>query len=141
MGGIEETRTQLERWIDQDGDFDFSRSGGPGGQNVNKVNTRVTLRLSLDSLPLAPEVIDRIRGRLANRVTEGGELLLHSSETRSQWRNRELAKRRAVDLILAALKTPKKRRPTKPPAAATRRRLEEKKRRSAKKAYRRPPES
>jgi ribosome-associated protein len=140
MGGIEEKRGALETWIDQEGDFDFSRSGGPGGQNVNKVNTRVTLRLSLDSAPLASEEIDRLRGRLANRVTEGDELLLHSSETRSQWRNRELAKRRAVDLILGALKTQKRRRPTRPSAAATRRRLEEKKRRGAKKADRRPPE-
>ena len=136
----DETRERVSQWIDQMGQFEFSRSGGPGGQNVNKVNTRATLRLNVASAPLTPEETNRLRSRLSSRLTELGELVIHASETRSQLRNREIAKERAVELIVGSLRQQKKRRPTRPGKEATRRRLEEKRRRGTRKSERRPPE-
>lgn len=140
MGNEDDIRERLAQWIDQKGQFEFSRSGGPGGQNVNKVNTRATLRLEVASAPLTAEETEILRNRLAGRLTESGELVIHASETRSQLRNREIAKQRAEDLIAGALRKQKKRRPTRPGKEATRRRLEEKRRRGARKSERRPPE-
>jgi ribosome-associated protein len=140
MGNEDETRERVSQWIDQQGQFEFSRSGGPGGQNVNKVNTRATLRLEIASSPLTPEESQRLENRLSGRLTESGELVIHASETRSQLRNREIAKQRAEELIVGALRQQKKRRPTRPGKEATRRRLEEKRRHGTRKAERRPPE-
>lgn len=140
MGNEDDIRERLAQWIDQKGQFEFSRSGGPGGQNVNKVNTRATLRLKVASAPLTTEETDRLRHRLAGRLTESGDLVIHASETRSQLRNREIAKERAEELILGALRQQKKRRPTRPGKEATRRRIEEKRRRGTRKVERRPPE-
>lgn len=140
MGNDPGLRERIADWIEREGAFEFSRSGGPGGQNVNKVNTRATLRLDLHSAPVAPEERERLEVRLANRLSVSRELLIHSSQTRSQLRNREIAKARAEELLLEALRTPKKRKPTRPGKEATRRRLEKKRRQATKKADRRPPE-
>ncbi|MFW5843086.1 MAG: alternative ribosome rescue aminoacyl-tRNA hydrolase ArfB [Spirochaetota bacterium] len=140
MENENETRERVSQWIERKGQFEFSRSGGPGGQNVNKVNTRATLRLEVASAPLMPEETERLGKRLSGRMTESGELVIHASETRSQLRNREIAKQRAEELIVGALRTQKKRRPTRPGKEATRRRLEEKRRRGARKSERRAPE-
>jgi len=129
----------LQEWIHTFGRIDFSRSGGPGGQHVNKTATKVTLHLPIDTLPLPEGQKERVIHKLENRLNSENELVVRSSETRSQSHNRELAEQRAFSLIKAALSRPKKRKRTRPPKAANERRLEHKKKRSEKKNYRKDP--
>ena len=116
----------------------FSRSGGPGGQNVNKVNTKVTLRIRLDALSgLSDAETARLRETLASRVTGDGELVLTASEERPQRINLERAYARLEMLVVNAARLPRVRRPTKPSRAAREERLCRKRRSSLKKAERR----
>ena len=117
----------------------FSRSGGPGGQNVNKLNTKVTLRISLSLLEgLSDAELRRLRETLVSRLSSNEEeLVLSSSEERSQKINLERAYARAEALIAVSSRLPKKRKPSKPSAAARENRLRSKHRRSEKKAMRR----
>ncbi|MDR0442027.1 MAG: aminoacyl-tRNA hydrolase [Treponema sp.] len=115
----------------------FSRSGGPGGQNVNKVSTKVTLRLRLADLAgLSETELERAKSVLGNRITNEGEIVIASDEERSQRTNLERAYSRMEALIVSAGKLPKRRRPTKPSKAAKEKRLQAKKRQSQKKAER-----
>ena len=117
---------------------DFSRSGGPGGQNVNKVNTKVTLRINLDHLEgLLISEASRLREVLASRITNEGELLISASEERSQRINLERAYARMEAIIVNAARLPRLRRPTKPNRAAREERLKTKRIRGLKKADRR----
>ena len=117
---------------------DFSRSGGPGGQNVNKVNTKVTLRISLTDLAGLNEAETvRLRETLASRVTGEGELVIAASEERSQRSNLERAYTRLEALIVNAARVPRIRRPTKPSRAAREERLHSKHCRSQEKINRR----
>ena len=111
--------------------FRFSRSSGPGGQNVNKVSTRVTLLLDIADCPTLTEVQKkRIGTRLKTRISKDGVLRVISQRHRTQAANKEAAKTKLVELLASALETKPYRRKTKTPAYAVRRRLEEKKRRS-----------
>jgi ribosome-associated protein len=115
----------------------FSRSGGPGGQNVNKLNTKVTLRVRLCELAgLSEPELERVKTVLANRITGDGEIVITSDEERSQRINLERAYSRMDALIAAAARLPKHRRPTKPGKAAREKRLQAKKRQAQKKAER-----
>jgi ribosome-associated protein len=115
-----------------------SRSSGPGGQNVNKSNTRVTLRWRLrDSTALDPVARRRAEQRLAARVTNAGELIVHAQSQRSRERNRALARERLAELVRDALRTRAPRVPTRVGTGARVRRSDAKRRHSATKRARR----
>ena len=120
-------------------DIRFSRSGGPGGQNVNKVETRAEVRFHLAASPLLGEE-DRRRAmaKLATRLTKEGWLPVACDRTRHRERNLNEALERMGEILRAALVRPRRRRPTRPTKGSKERRLGEKKRRSEITRGRRP---
>lgn len=121
--------------------FEFARSGGPGGQNVNKVNSKAVLRWNPSVSPsLPPAVRDRLLKAVAARLTREGELIITSQLTRDQGRNIEDCLDKLRQLVLAAARPPKARRPSRPTLASKQRRVESKIHRSAAKKLRRKPD-
>ncbi|HYC79327.1 MAG TPA: alternative ribosome rescue aminoacyl-tRNA hydrolase ArfB [Planctomycetota bacterium] len=106
----------------------FSRSGGPGGQNVNKTATKAEVRFTLDDAAwLSPEQRARVREKLAHRITRDGELIVASERERSQKDNLEDCFAKLESLLTEALRRERPRRPTKPTKASKTRRLDAKK--------------
>jgi ribosome-associated protein len=125
-----------------EGEFSWSfvRSGGPGGQNVNKVASKAVLRWNLVASPSVPEdVKERLQSRLGRRLTGEGDLVLTSQRYRDQERNRQDCLDKLRGLVLEGTRVPKVRKKTKPSRGAQERRLAAKRRRSAAKATRRLP--
>lgn len=121
--------------------FKAVRSSGAGGQHVNKVSTKIELVFNLlNSKSLNDSEKEKITLKLKNRLTKENILLLQCDESRSQFRNKELAIKRFLKLLENALKEPKKRKATKPSKSAIEKRLKGKKKSAEKKANRSKPE-
>ena len=116
----------------------FARSGGPGGQNVNKVSSKAVLHFAVATSPSLP---DDVRGRFLeafrSRITNAGEIVIHSDEFRDQPKNIQACHDKLRAMIAAVLRPPKKRRATKPTKGSRVRRLNDKRARSQKKEGRR----
>ncbi len=122
--------------------FTFSRSGGPGGQNVNKLSTKATLTLEMADLAgaLPPWAIKRLAVHAGSRLTGDGErIILTDSSSRSQNTNRQACLAKLRLMIVEAMNRPKRRRPTKPSRGSIQRRLDAKRHRAKRKSERREP--
>jgi ribosome-associated protein len=118
--------------------FQYARSSGPGGQNVNKVNTKTEIWVPLTAISgLTERAIERLRQMAGKRLTQSGELHIASDTHRTQEANRDAVMERLRMLVSQAAHEPKARRKTKPSRAAKRRRLESKRKRSEVKTNRR----
>ncbi|MBI2604899.1 MAG: aminoacyl-tRNA hydrolase [Deltaproteobacteria bacterium] len=116
----------------------YARSSGPGGQNVNKVNSKAVLRWSVvRSAGLPDDVRARLLSRLGPRLTRDGELVIASDRFRDQTRNREDCFEKLREIVAAASHAPRPRKKTKPSGASRRKARENKKRQSEKKNLRR----
>ncbi|MFW5832312.1 MAG: alternative ribosome rescue aminoacyl-tRNA hydrolase ArfB [Prolixibacteraceae bacterium] len=127
--------------LDKELKYSATKSGGPGGQNVNKVNTSVELRFNVpDSAILDENQKQTVLHKLQNRINTEGDLILVSRSARSQWQNKMKVTEKFFELLEKALTPAKKRKKTKPTAASLKKRLENKKKKSQKKELRKPPE-
>lgn len=117
--------------------WEYARSGGPGGQNVNKVASKATLRWAVAaSAAISPDAKARLLAAHPSHVTTEGEFLVTSQEYRDQERNRQRCEEKLADMVRAALTPPKPRKKTKPTKASQRRRVDDKKRQGEKKSGR-----
>jgi ribosome-associated protein len=121
-------------------EWSFARSGGPGGQNVNKVASKAVLRWNFAGSPSVPDDVKaRFRAKFPTRLTTEGEVVLASELTRDQGRNREDCLEKLAELLRTAAVPPKVRRPTRPTKGSQKRRVEAKRRQSVRKSTRRTP--
>jgi ribosome-associated protein len=130
-----------ERKLEDECVFNATRSSGPGGQHVNKVNTKIELRFDVNkSTRLSDEEKQTIITRLTQKISEDGTLIITAQDSRSQFKNKQTAIKKFYQLLEDALKKKRKRIPVKIPTVQKEKRLEEKKQRAEKKAMRKPPQ-
>ncbi|GHA44907.1 aminoacyl-tRNA hydrolase [Salinimicrobium marinum] len=129
-----------EKQLIQEVSYKAVRSSGAGGQNVNKVSSKVELHFMVsESGAFSESEKERVLKKLQSRLTNNGELILQSDESRSQHKNKELVTQRFLDIIKEALVKPKPRKKTKPSRASKLKRLRKKKMHSEKKSNRKDP--
>jgi ribosome-associated protein len=132
---------EIKKLLENEIRYSTSRSSGPGGQNVNKVNTQVELRFSVTETAIFNEEEKaRILEKLKNKINSAGELILTSQEGRTQLENKELVTIKFFSMVESALRVRKTRIKTAPSPASVKLRLETKKNTSVKKKLRKPPE-
>lgn len=130
-----------ERKLEDECVFTAMRSSGPGGQHVNKVNTKIELRFDVNkSTQLSDEEKEMIITRLKQKISEDGMLIITAQDSRSQLKNKQTAIEKFYQLLEDALKKKRKRIPVKIPTVQKEKRLEEKKQKAEKKAMRKPPD-
>lgn len=118
-------------------EFSASRSSGPGGQNVNKVNSRITLRFNIPGSTILTDAEKALLlSKLASRLTDAGELMVHAQDKRSQLQNKEGALQKLDEVLAKALQKKKVRKATKPSKTAVQKRITGKKKQSEKKQWR-----
>jgi ribosome-associated protein len=124
---------------DEELDWSYARSGGPGGQNVNKVSSKAVLRWTAcrTTAPIPLAAWARMKARFPSRFTVDGDVVISSQEYRDQERNREACREKLAEMVRVSLVEPTPRKKVKPSKAAKRRRVEDKRRQSAKKQGRR----
>lgn len=121
--------------------FTASRSSGPGGQHANKTSSRITLSWNLDATEVLTESEKtRLRKNASSHITEDGHLRVSTDESRSQFRNKSIARKTLAEIIRQGIKRPKRRIRTQPGRAQKERRLENKRRRSERKRKRKNPD-
>lgn len=125
--------------VSEKSEFTFSRSGGPGGQNVNKLNTKAVIKFNISHLKTIfdHKEISMVKEKLANRINAGNEIVVHVQEERTQIRNREIAVYRMTELIYNSIGRNKKRKKTRPSKGSVEKRLKLKKILKSKKQNRR----
>ncbi len=137
MASLEDIIDDIEKFSE----VSFSRSSGPGGQNVNKVNTSVQLSMDIERFTcLTVAETERLRNKLSSRINIDGQLFVRAQQQRSQLKNRQFALNRMAELVLDSIKKTKSRKKTRASKAAQEKRLHEKKRRADIKKLRKLPE-
>ncbi|MGF1636857.1 MAG: alternative ribosome rescue aminoacyl-tRNA hydrolase ArfB [Cyclobacteriaceae bacterium] len=130
-----------DRFFDTEIQIKATRSSGPGGQNVNKVNSKISLSFDIpNSALLDDDEKTFLRQKLGSRLTDEGVLIIQSQETRSQLQNKTLAIHKFYEILDKISRPVKARRPTRPTKAAVKKRLQNKKAIAEKKINRRKPE-
>lgn len=129
------------RGLEKEMEFKATTGSGPGGQHVNRTSSKVELRFHIENSQLLSEQEKaRLLSRLSSRITEEGQMILTSQESRSQHINKKDVREKLFDLLENALKPRKKRKKTRPTKASKEKRLKKKKHHSQKKQNRKPPE-
>ena len=123
---------------DHEVEYNATLAQGPGGQNVNKVNTAIQLRFDINNCSLPREVKQRLLRMSDSRISKDGVLVIKAKEERSQLRNKEDALERLKAMIKQALVVPKRRIPTKPKRSSVKKRLDSKTKRGLVKNFRKP---
>lgn len=132
---------EIKKLLENEIRYSTSRSSGPGGQNVNKVNTQVELRFSVTETAIfSEEEKSQILEKLKNKINSAGELIFASQQGRTQLENKELVTIKFFNAIESALRVKRTRIKTAPSPASVKQRLETKKNVSVKKQLRKPPE-
>ena len=122
---------------DQELNFSFARSSGPGGQNVNKTNSKVVLTWNVyDAATIPDPVKQRFSASYGNRISESGDVVILSDETRDRLQNQNRCVEKLIEMLQAVWDPPKERKPTKPTKSSRRKRLASKRQRSETKSAR-----